>query len=295
MTSAPPFAIWAAMTLSMLMSCAEGATDENGVAKVLKEKNDNSKSGNSDQELPSQKLSCYHRLYNWDNVSSITVTCDSQADKCAYVYVHYYDAENKRIDLLSQHCNHYLSKRRRESHCERMKKIAKDSAATPFASCEMAECNTNLCNTPFKRGMRPAYVVLIALSASASAVVCLAFVCCMICCCRGGGDDKKAGGSNENRGQRKNTNRNNVVETRDENNNNNNVNDSLCIDVDSTENNKNNNNEDGSNAENKNEEEAPGPEQEFQLVQVESDANEKSHSCTTPSRSTSRVSLKEDL
>ena len=55
MTSALPFAIWAAMTLSMLMSCTEGATDENGVAKVLKEKNDNSKSGNSDQELPSRE------------------------------------------------------------------------------------------------------------------------------------------------------------------------------------------------------------------------------------------------
>merc|ERR1712168_30338 len=307
----PSFAFTVVMTFLMLTTCVVGKTDEKGVAEVvkekndekgvaevMKEKNDDSKSGDSDQEMPSKKLQCHYRLYNWDNVTSMKVTCDSKTDKCAYVYIHYYNNENKRINMLSQHCNHHLSKKKMEEHCERMKATAKDAAATPFSSCEMVECNTNLCNTPYKRGMRPAYVVLIALTASTCTVVLFFCICFIISCCRGGSE--ASGGTNKNRGKGRNANSNkDKAEKRDENNNNNSAIGTIRIDVDS--NNNNNNSEDAGEStdageENKSEEGASGPKKDFVLIQVLSEEGEKSHSSTPSSPCpTSRVSPKEDL
>merc|ERR1719370_1001649 len=116
------------------MSLFEGAaalSNEAAVAKVAKERNDNAPSGNSDQEMPSKKLSCYHRLYNWPAENKTKkVTCDSKSDKCAYVSLVYYNTDKpaKRIVLLSQHCNHQLGKRKRTNHCKRMEIVVKNAA-----------------------------------------------------------------------------------------------------------------------------------------------------------------------
>jgi len=142
-----------------------------------------------------------------------TRRCKSRAiqkDKCAYVYVHYYNNEKKKINLLSQHCNHFLTPQRRQEHCERMKVYVKDAGHTPYAACEFDECDKDLCNVPFEHGFRPALVVLISLSCAATSVALLGCICCCISCCKSddGADNtaaKKEGGdqTNENYGKGK--------------------------------------------------------------------------------------------
>jgi len=268
------------------------------VGKAVKEKVDpninTEADGDEDIETPSKKLACYHRIYDWaPKNKTLQVTCDSKKDKCAYVYVHYYNNEKKKINLLSQHCNHFLTPQRRQEHCERMKVYVKDAGHTPYAACEFDECDKDLCNVPFEHGFRPALVVLISLSCAATSVALLGCICCCISCCKSddGADNtaaKKEGGdqTNENYGKGYNQNSINVDENNNNNNNVNNNNDDgndgdvSNIEIDTSNLNKNNHNDDDDGVDNlMNEviqavvetEEPSGPEVKAHLIRIESD------------------------
>jgi len=234
------------------------ASNTADVAKAVYEKVDPSKNkeadGDEDLDTPSKKLTCYHRIYDWaPKNKTLQITCDSKKDKCAYVYVHYYNNEKKKINLLSQHCNHFLTPQRRQDHCKRMKVYVKDAGHTPYAACEFDECDKDLCNVPFEHGFRPALVVLISLSCAATTVALLGCICCCISCCKSGDDAgkttaKEEGGdqTNENYGKGYNQNSSNVDENNNDNNNNNNDdgNDGDVINIEINTSNQNNNNND---------------------------------------------------
>jgi len=176
-------------------------SDEKGVAKIAKERNEDAPSGDSDHELPSHKLKCFHRMYDWGGNKTMRVICDSKKHRCAYVYISYYNSEDKLIHLLSQHCNHKLGPTKRQNHCDAMNKVIKDAGSTPYTKCEMKECDKDLCNKPFEGGMRPAWIVLISLASAAGVFLCLLCTCCCLRCFTRSSDSNPDGKPDKNKNQ----------------------------------------------------------------------------------------------